>query len=428
MTLSRLNLKLAKSSRIEKAETPPTVNPLRVSRRRRAFSAVLMFALIPTTVSVGGFPEAIERGGRFCGRGYGDGYHACYSSGMRPLANLPPRTFAARVGTMDERNQGCATCSPRPLPGVDPIHYRKPETFYHRFDRYAESVSHQEAVSQHRPSRPLIDPEENLSRGYSMLDPESNVRENGSYGGHRFGSPYTGMNTGGETVLDGSSSASQISDEEMEEFREFQETKRLRNKFDKYLIDPKETEPNQIFGGPPVGTEQRRRTDEAKVKALQEKLRRELAEEAAAKRAAQKEVAQLNEDSLMSPSDINPNDNQRAPSMLDVEEDSPMPMDELLPPFPDGDLTPPRSRQLPAPQRSFPEPDRTRRSLERIPTPDPTSPGMQEQLDDYDSAKPEPLRQTQIEFNAPMQTRIDSEPAARVAVIPEAWRFVKQPQ
>lgn len=425
MMVSRLKLKIAIPNRNKNAENPPAMGPVGVSRRRRALSAIVLFAMIPTTVSVGGFPEAIERGGRFCGRGYGDGYHACYSSGMRPLANLPPRSFAARVGTMDEKIQGCETCRPRPLPGVEPIGYRKPETFYHRFDRYAEAVSHQQAMSVQRPSQPLMDPEENLARGYSMLDPDGNVRERSGYGRPRIGSPYAGVNADGDSVLE--KTGPQISDEEMEEFREFKETKRLRDKFDQYLIDPRDTEPNQIIGGPPVGTEQRRRIDEAKVEALQEKLRRELAEEAAAKKAAEKDVERFNEDRLMSPSDMKMGGNRRAPSALNLKEDLPMPMDELLPPFPDEDLTPPRSRQLPTPQRAFPEPDRTRPGLERIPTPEPISPGLREQLDDFNSAKPESLPQTPIEFNAPMQTSVDSKPAARVASIPEAWRFIKQP-
>ena len=42
------------------------------------------------------WPQAVDRLGRYCGVGWGDGYHACQSSGARPLANLPPRSYASR--------------------------------------------------------------------------------------------------------------------------------------------------------------------------------------------------------------------------------------------------------------------------------------------------------------------------------------------
>jgi len=54
------------------------------------------FACIDFSRAYADWPEAIDRLGRFCGFGWGDGYHACQSSGTRPLANLPPRTFADR--------------------------------------------------------------------------------------------------------------------------------------------------------------------------------------------------------------------------------------------------------------------------------------------------------------------------------------------
>jgi len=43
-------------------------------------------------------PEPIQRLGRFFGAGWGDGYHACETSGFRPLANLPPASFYQRDG------------------------------------------------------------------------------------------------------------------------------------------------------------------------------------------------------------------------------------------------------------------------------------------------------------------------------------------
>jgi hypothetical protein len=326
---------------------------------------------------------------------------------------------------------------------VEPTVFEQPETFYHRFDRYARAVSHQEAMQSQRLSRPLVDPEENLASGYSLLDPDGNAREQSSYGDRRFSSPYTDINSNDDSVLratkDGSPAAPPISEKEMEEFREFQEAKRQRKKFDKYLIDPEEIVPNQIIGGPPVGTEQRRKIDEANVKALQEKLRRELAEEAAAEKAAQRDAARFNEDALPSSSDIEPrnrnpnnkgnrNDNRRSPSTLDWEADLAVPMDELLPPFPGKDPASPSSDSLPVPRSAYPEPDRREPGSERIPTPEPISPGFGERLDQLDAAKPESYSRAAVEFNAPMQTRVDSRPAARVAKIPEAWKFIQQPR
>jgi len=38
----------------------------------------------------------IQQLGRWCGWGWGDGYHACHNSSCRPLADLPPRAFSEK--------------------------------------------------------------------------------------------------------------------------------------------------------------------------------------------------------------------------------------------------------------------------------------------------------------------------------------------
>ena len=362
-----------------------------------------------------GFPEVVERGGRFCGYGYGDGYHACHSSGMRPLANLPPRTYAARVGTLAEKIVGCPTCRPRPLPGVDPIRARRPETFYHRFDRYAQQVSHREMQQNaNRPVQRLVDPEQEIARSYSQHDPQPNMREYDRSRIQTYRSPYAnhGKSTliNPETTADGEPVAPPISEKEMEEFREYQEAKRLRNKFDKYLIEPDEIEPNQVIGGPPVGTQQRRMIDERKVKALKEKIRRELAEDA-------RQSQSMIEDDLMSPSD------SMAPSKIDSDDET-MPLNELLPPFPGDDSL--------LEQELTPETDLNPSGSDQT-----LKDSLKSKLEELRSPETLPLRQTQTEFNAPLQVgsqAVPGPPELRVAELPpsnkapESWRFIKQPR
>ena len=58
--------------------------------------------------------QPLERTGRFFGMGYSDGYHACYGSGFRPGADLPPRSSHA---------------SQKPASGYG-------NTYYDRFDNH----------------------------------------------------------------------------------------------------------------------------------------------------------------------------------------------------------------------------------------------------------------------------------------------------
>lgn len=448
----------------------------RASRQRRLiFVALAAVGIgnvsVPINMSAG-FPEAIERSGRFCGRGYGDGYHACHSSGMRPLANLPPRTYPSRIGSMDEKINGCPQCGDVCVPGVDPIRSPAPDTFYHRFDQYARSVSHQRmhAEQSMSPFQALVDPEESIAHGYSQLDPQGNAPEYRNNVARRYPSinEPTVAATGNQE--DESIDAPRMTEEEMVEYREYLEQKRLREKFDKYLIDPADTEPKQIMGGPPVGTETRRRIDEAKVRKIQERLRRELADEAEAKRQAERQAAMASENSLdrFQEDSLPSSSDRRVPSTLDdlpiesprsdrerfdssstaspdleaeamdamgMDDELPMPLDELLPPYPG-------ESQLPPTRSPFPE---------TIPQ------GPRESLENFNSRKPTPTQQTRRWIQQPSdrthqlaqerivqpsdrmdttQTHTSEEltPAHRVATlprnneIPESWHFVKQPE
>ena len=61
-----------------------------------------------------GKPEPVQRVGRFFGAGWGDGYHACETSGFRPAANLPPKSYYQRYGhsgCLSKLGGGGATCS-----------------------------------------------------------------------------------------------------------------------------------------------------------------------------------------------------------------------------------------------------------------------------------------------------------------------------
>jgi hypothetical protein len=63
---------------------------------RRAVLVVILTvaASLPAATGRGQIAGTLERAGRLHGLCWGDGYHACQSSGVRPLADLPPRTVA----------------------------------------------------------------------------------------------------------------------------------------------------------------------------------------------------------------------------------------------------------------------------------------------------------------------------------------------
>ncbi|MFG0289650.1 MAG: hypothetical protein ACF8CQ_15830 [Rhodopirellula sp. JB044] len=383
------------------------------------------------SIATAGFPETVQRSGRLCGCGWGDGYHACHSSGVRPLADLPPRSYAARTGTPAERIAGCPTCRPRPLPGVDPITSpRGPETFYHRFDQYAAQVSHREAHANRGPVTPITDPE--FGAGMNNYEdpsersyvPRNRFLRRAESGDSVMSTTSPGSNSSVNATADGSPAAPAMSVQELEEFRQYQAEQRERKKIEKYLIGPEDIEPSQTFGGPPVGSQERRQLDEAKI----ERLRAQI--EANQRRQQMRQQPYVNQPGSAADAD----DSSELESGLTSPSDQTQspPMDELLPPFPrEEELRQDEQRRqgIFAPVERVPS--ESNPEIEDIP------PGLSEQLDRLDSIRPEPLRQTQLNLNAPVQQTEPtsrhrafqpiSQPQARVAEIPD-WRFVKQPR
>ncbi len=83
-------------------------------------AAVIGVVLGPTTVSAE-FPRPLETAGRLHGVCWGDGYHACASSGVRLGADLPPKSYSASYG---------ARSQVKPMGIV----HRIGATYYDRFD------------------------------------------------------------------------------------------------------------------------------------------------------------------------------------------------------------------------------------------------------------------------------------------------------
>ena len=66
-------------------------------QKRRWIRATLLSSLLASaSVASADFTEPLNRFGRTFGVGWGDGYHACKSSGICISADLPPRSYAAR--------------------------------------------------------------------------------------------------------------------------------------------------------------------------------------------------------------------------------------------------------------------------------------------------------------------------------------------
>lgn len=87
-------------------------------------AALLTFTLLtPPHSATAEIGVACDRFGRLVGVGWGDGYHACESSGLRIGADLPPRSYAHR---RDHRHPRLA----RAAAGLG----RTTATFYDRFD------------------------------------------------------------------------------------------------------------------------------------------------------------------------------------------------------------------------------------------------------------------------------------------------------
>ena len=409
----------------------------RMLRRRR----ILTVAIGCTVLSAGpgwigttsaGFPEMVERVGRFCGCSWGDGYHTCHSSGMRPMANLPPRSYPARTGNLADKVMGCrncqspncqGTCQPNPLhtsgtrdgfstlrPTLLPT-TRRP-TFYDRFDEYAREVSFQAAATEAgaRPVDPILDHESIEGHYPKTNSPRFELHSNhiDTFTHHGFSvwaseepstatqSVQTFNNT--DTNIDAPAESTslpkhQLTEEEIQRFRDYQEHQRLEKKYKKYLIEPDEVEPFQTFGGPPVGSEQRRLLDENKVNELLKAKSQQLP-------PPSMEKEESSEDSLPSSSDL-----------LDspIEEpalDDAMPLEQLLPPYPEENSDPSTDSVGPL---SWPTPSATD-SLTHQPPPSASTRNF--------------IRQPSDNPITPKAT--DSSPNERVAEVPD-WRFVRQP-
>lgn len=391
--------------------------------------------------STAGFPEMVERVGRFCGCSWGDGYHACHSSGMRPMANLPPRSYQARTGNLGDKVMGCRACQspscqgtcqasslatgelrdgfsrlrPTMLPSA-----RRP-TFYDRFDEYARKVSFEAAAAEvgARPVDPILD-HESIEGHY----PETNSPRFRLHSKHIDEFTHHGFsvlaNEDPATTLPLESTADtpavtndlaptnealpkqHLTEEEIQRFREFQEHQRLEKKYQKYLIDPEEIEPSQMFGGPPVGSEQRRLIDERKVDEL---LKNKPLQPPPSIR--EREVF---EDSLPSPSDLLDAAPEPAEASESSDEEESLLLEELLPPYPDEDsLLPKSDAAKPSP---WPLGSATDSLTQQPPSPAPTHSSRNF------------IRQPSEDVTTPPTTQ--RTPTERVAEIPN-WRFIRQP-
>ncbi|TWU67025.1 hypothetical protein V7x_25970 [Crateriforma conspicua] len=74
----------------------------------RVMAILAAAATVGLTVAAAGYPETFQRWQRAQGCGWGDGYHACQSSGVRPLADMPPRSYSSLYGSPLDRFRGCA--------------------------------------------------------------------------------------------------------------------------------------------------------------------------------------------------------------------------------------------------------------------------------------------------------------------------------
>jgi len=91
-------------------DASPTSRPPRRRKLATRLTSLLAAAgIMAATPTSAGYPETYERMERLYGFGWGDGYHACRSSGARPLADLPPRTYSSRYNSPLERLHGCDT-------------------------------------------------------------------------------------------------------------------------------------------------------------------------------------------------------------------------------------------------------------------------------------------------------------------------------
>jgi hypothetical protein len=294
---------------------------------------------------------------------------------------------------------------------------RRP-TFYDRFDEYARKVSFEAAAAEvgARPVDPIIDhesieghyPETNSPRfrlhskhidefthqGFSVLTNEDPSTTSLSESAADNSAVTSDMTPANEALP-----KQHLTEEEIQRFREYQEHQRLEKKYQKYLIDPEEIEPSQTFGGPPVGSEQRRLIDERKVDELLKSKPLQLPPSI--------RENETFEDSLPSPSDLL-EASPELPEASEAEEN--LLLEELLPPYPDDDnLLPKSDAAQPSPWPIGSATDSlTQPSLSVAPT----------------HSSRNFIRQPSEDVTTPATT--EHTPTERVAEIPN-WRFVRQP-
>ncbi len=91
-------------------------------------------------VAVAQHPEPMTKLGRITGAGYGDGYHACKSSGHRLLADLPPTSYANRIDVAKMRLAAHGQQGPSAN-----------TTFYDRFDQACDEAAVQHSFMPEAP-------------------------------------------------------------------------------------------------------------------------------------------------------------------------------------------------------------------------------------------------------------------------------------